>query len=343
MIRSAGASLIEAITTLNHLNESLEHECEPEEDSTFPCEPESILVFNSVVESICACMGVVLECMGNARGANIGAHSKVGKLVSSDGATAVLHLGSGESLSFVWCPEQSFKMGSYDCPPTMGVAAKNEQILTKCDGFWIAATPIPQSFWQAVMAQNPSHHKGRDKPVEGITWFDAMLFTQILNLRTERPPNLRFALPTDMQWECACRHGSEANLTSNRNSECGIYTAYTARASDTNYAYLYSDASDALDEVAWYYHNSNTTTHEVGGKAPSPLGLYDMHGNVSEWCLDWEDGEEADEKYAKSLRGGSYMDYPSSCLAGSKGSCPPIESCRSVGMRLIINHTRSGQ
>lgn len=126
------------------------------------------------------------------------------------------------------------------------------------NSFSIGKYEITQAEWMAVMGSNPSNFKGDNLPVEQVSWNDCQTFIQKLNAKTGK----LFRLPTEAEWEYAARGG---------NRSCG---------------YIYC-GSNTLGDVAWYSENSNSKTHPVGQKMPNELGLYDMSGNVFEWCSDW--------------------------------------------------------
>jgi formylglycine-generating enzyme required for sulfatase activity len=121
-------------------------------------------------------------------------------------------------------------------------------------GFWLFDTPCTQALWQAVMSKNPSFFKGEKRPVEWVSWDICQEFIAKVN---DLLPGLRLQLPTEAQWEYACRAGTET-----------------------------SRYDEKLDVIAWYKRNSREQTHEVKQKLPNAWGVYDMLGNVAEWCHD---------------------------------------------------------
>jgi formylglycine-generating enzyme required for sulfatase activity len=157
-------------------------------------------------------------------------------------------------MAFVWVPGGDFEIGcgswTSDCDDDEKPTAR-----VTLDGFWIGKHEVTQAQWRAVMGENPSKFEGDDRSVERVSWEDAQRFIQRLNARGSHT----FALPSEAQWEYACRSGGKREK--------------------------YSGGSD-LDRVAWYGEDWSRGHHPVGGKAANGLGIHDMSGNVWEWVQD---------------------------------------------------------
>ena len=163
-------------------------------------------------------------------------------------------------MQFVLIPAGTFLMGR-------GVAEEGDEDehpqhqVTLSQPFYLQTTPVTQGHWQRVMGENPSFFKecGEDCPVENVSWDDAQEFIKKLN-QMEKTDQYR--LPTEAQWEYACRAGSTGS-------------------------FCFGEEEAELGKYAWYGDNSQGSTHPVGQLKPNAWGLYDMHGNVYEWCQDW--------------------------------------------------------
>lgn len=165
--------------------------------------------------------------------------------------------------SFVYVRGGTFMMGATEQMANPFDDEKPVHEVT-VDGFFISKYEVTQALWESVMHTNPSHFKGANLPVEGVTKADCLEFIARLNALAQAKsgnPNLYFRLPTEAEWE------------------------YAARGGEKSQGYQYSGGND-LDAVAWYDGNSGFCTHPVGRKRPNELGLYDMTGNVWEWCSD---------------------------------------------------------
>ena len=198
------------------------------------------------------------------------------RLVADDTASAGVappSLTNGIPTSLVWVPSGSFNMSG-----TLVYLSK---------GFFMAKCEVTQAEYLSVMSNNPSSFTGSGaRPVEHVTWFEATNYCGRLTVRESAagrtPAGWTYRLPTDAEWEFACRAGT------------------------TNTYYFGNDAA-SLGLYAWYSGNAESATHAVGLKAPNRWGLQDMSGNVWEWCLDW---------YTNSLPGGNVTD-PQGPLSGS--------------------------
>jgi formylglycine-generating enzyme required for sulfatase activity len=195
-----------------------------------------------------------------------------------------------------WIPPGSFWMGSPEDEPEHYDDEGPRHEVTITSGFWMMDTPVRQCLWQAVMGNNPSEFKGLDKPVESVSWVEAQEFLSRLN---DRIPGLELSLPSEAQWEYACRAGSGA---------------------------------ENLDQIAWWSDNSGQETHPVGLKQANDFGLFDMLGNVWEWCADpWHDNYDGaptdgsawidgcDAAAYRVMRGGAWGDDAGLVRAAYRG------------------------
>ena len=184
--------------------------------------------------------------------------------------------------------------------------------------YLIGKHEVTQALWEAVMGSNPSCNKqGGNYPVECVRWNDCQEFVKKLNART----GMKFRMPTEAEWEYAARGGNRSK------------------------GYKYA-GSDDLDEVGWYGDNSEEYTHPVGRKKPNELGLYDMSGNVFEWCQDWA-GDYSSEAQTnptgpqsggyRVLRGGSFWNFAGYCRVSYRASHDPGDGRVNFGLRLVLS------
>lgn len=227
-----------------------------------------------------------------------------------------VELEPGVSLEFVLIPAGKFLRGSTLQPDEKPVAE-----VTISRPFYLGKYEVTQAQWRAVMTQNPSRFPGRDNPVEKVSWNDCQMFLQRLS---QKIPERSFRLPSEAEWEYACRAGT------------------TGR-------YFFGDDVHDLDAYAWYADNAGARTRPVGQKKPNPWGLYDMLGNVWEWC---EDMHVADVGYlgaptdgsarvsggshsARVLRGGSWISYGDACRCAVRIRWRPSDGLFYHGFRVV--------
>ena len=184
--------------------------------------------------------------------------------------------------------------------------------------YYIGQTEVTQALWQAVMGSNPSYFEGNSLPVEKVSWNDCQEFISRLNQITGKT----FRLPTEAEWEYAARGGSRS------------------------LGYKYSGSNTlTLDNVAWYNGNSGDQTHAVATKAPNELGLYDMSGNVYEWCQDWYGSYSSSAQTNPTgpssgdnrvYRGGSYYYSAGFCRVSDRSHGSPDHRFDDIGFRLVL-------
>lgn len=238
-----------------------------------------------------------------------------------------LDLGGGISIRLAPVPAGTFQMGSPKGSP--GAAFNESDRLKKDDyyqhpvtltrNFLLGATEITQAQYRAVTGQNPSVFKGDDRPVDNVSWEDAVKFCELLSAKTGKTVRL----PTEAEWEYACRAG-------------------------TTTRYYFGEDPDlaTLAEHAWYEANSGRQTQPAGKKKPNAWGLHDMGGNVWEWCSDrfngpYEDKAISDPPGAKGgdtrvLRGGCWETGPLSFRSANRGGIIPARATSRFGFRIVV-------
>ena len=224
-------------------------------------------------------------------------------------------------LELIWVNQGAFGMGSPSAEESRNKAEGPQTRVTLTKGFWLGKTEVTQAQYEMVMGENPSTFKdvGTNAPVENVSWIDAMAFCEKLNSRERTagrlPEGFAYTLPTEAQWE------------------------YAARAGSTD-AYPHD-----LESIAWHKKNSGESSHPVAQKKPNKLGIYDMQGNIVEWCYDWygnyPGGEVTDPKgpqrgYYRIARGGSWRteDRTLRFAARSGGSAGRLDY--TIGFRLAL-------
>ena len=229
----------------------------------------------------------------------------------NDGQNKVFTV-NGVSFKMIAVKGSTFQMGSDD-----GSDVEKPVHQVTLSDYYIGETEVTQELWSAVMGSNPSEFPGNmQRPVEMVSWNDCQTFISRLNELT----GATFRLPTEAQWEYAARGGNKSK------------------------GYTYS-GSNAIDDVAWYNDNSDRMTHPVKTKAPNELGIYDMSGNVFEWCSDWygdyssaaqtDPTGPATGSY-RVFRGGSWGSNTRRCRSAIRSINWPEDRGSHLGLRLAL-------
>ena len=236
------------------------------------------------------------------------------------------HYTNSLGMTFIWIPAGSFTMGSPQNEPAGSYDERPLHQVTLTESFFMQETEVTQAQWKAVMGNNPSDHKScPDCPVENVSWDDAQAFITRINMRGEGI----YALPTEAQWEYAARAGTSTAFYNGgiTNTDCGY---------DPN-----------LNAIGWYCNHPDRQSQPVAQKAPNAFGLYDMSGNVKEWCQDWylyvyysrspsvDPTGPATGDY-RILRGGGWYSRVEKCRSASRSFNYPDVRLFDIGFRLTL-------
>jgi len=228
-----------------------------------------------------------------------------------------LSLNSEAPEGFVFVKGGTFQMGNLDKTVTNGGDERPIHSVTVSD-FYIGKYEVTQKQWEEVMYRNKSSFKGDNLPVEKVSWNDIQKFIKKLNKKTGKT----YRLPTEAEWEFAARGGTNSK------------------------GYKYA-GSNNIDDVAWYSSNSGSKTHKVGTKQANELGIYDMSGNVWEWCSDWygssyyknspsNNPQGATSGSNRVYRGGGWSCSASYCRVANRRSSSPTNRISNLGFRLAL-------
>jgi formylglycine-generating enzyme required for sulfatase activity len=242
--------------------------------------------------------------------------SKAGEILN-------LPLGDGVEMQFAWCPPGTFLMGS----PKEELERQDNETqhrVTLTQGYWLGIHPVTQAQWRAIMGSNPSSFKGDTLPVETVSWDGCQEFVKKLGQKAGR----RFRLPTEAEWEYACRAGTTSPF----------HFGETISTDQANYDgnYTYGQGKEGIDRKE---------TTPVGSFPANAWGLKDMHGNVSQWCQDWygpyssddiKDPKGSNNGPVRVLRGGSWHDGPSICRSSCRRWSDPGGFFIYYGCRVLL-------
>ena len=231
--------------------------------------------------------------------------------------TISIPVKDGISIDMVRVEAGTFTMGATPEMENPFDNAKPIHQVTLTNDYYIGKYEVTQALWKAVMGKKPSRFKGDNLPVESVSWNDCQKFISKLNIKTGK----KFRLPTEAEWEYAARGGKK--------SRC----------------YKYSGGNN-ISDVAWYYNNSGSKIYAVGSKQANELGIYDMSGNVKEWCQDWLGSYSsslqvnptgANSGYYCVGRGGSWDCVAGSCNSSTRFSFAPEDRYDDLGLRLVLS------
>ena len=236
-------------------------------------------------------------------------------IANSDNIT--IPVKDGISIDMVRVEAGTFTMGATAEMKNTEDSEKPTHRVTLTNDYYIGKYEVTQALWQAVMGDDPSYFKGDNLPVEAVTWDDCQEFIGKLNRITGKT----FRLPTEAEWEYAARGGNKSR------------------------GYQYSGSNNPSN-VAWYDDNSGDKTHAVGTKQPNELGIYDMSGNVWEWCQDWYETYSSSSQVnptgansgsCRVVRGVSWYNNARDCRLSLRGSNTPDFRSSNLGLRLVLS------
>lgn len=267
-----------------------------------------------------ACIQIARTLLGGASSSSSSTRPTSPRQAANSGSSQAVQTFTVGNVSFdmIKVEAGSFIMG---CTSEQGSDCSSNESpyhrVTITNDYYIGKFEVTQELYEAVMGVNPSHWKAFDRPVEQVSWNDAMEFCSELSRLTGR----RFTLPTEAEWEYAARGGKKS----------------------TNAKY---SGSSSIATVAWYDGNSGSQTHPVGRLRANELGIYDMSGNVLEWCLDWygyyssamqTDPMGPGSGSSRVLRGGSWDYVAVSCRVADRMSGSPGYRSNCIGFRVVLH------
>ena len=236
---------------------------------------------------------------------------------STSGSVITIPVKDDISIEMVKVEAGSFNMGATPEMQNPDEDEKPVHRVTLTNNYYIGKYEVTQALWKIVMGSNPSNSKGDNLPVENVSWNNCQKFISKLNKLTGKS----FCLPTEAEWEFAARGGKKSR------------------------GYQYS-GSNTLGDVAWYEGNSGSKTHAVGTKQPNELGIYDMTGNVYEWCQDWYGSYSSSPQTnpigavsgsCRVYRGGCWVSSARNCRTSYRGRRTPDFRYGFLGLRLVLS------
>ena len=275
-----------------------------------------------IVIGVIAVVGIIIGVNSNGNSSDSGNSKQSGGAIQSGDNTlsqqifSKTYTANGVSFDMMMVKAGTFTMGAKSEMKDLEPDEKPTHQVTLTNDYYIGKTEVTQALWMAVMGNNPSYFIGDNLPVESVSWNDCQKFISKLNSLTGQ----NFRLPTEAEWEFAARGGNNSNH------------------------YQYS-GSNELGDVAWYVGNSGDTTHVVATKQPNELGIYDMSGNVWEWCSDWFGNYSSssltnptgpNSGSYRVLRGGGWSSLARNCRSSYRHGVAPGNGSLDDGLRLVL-------
>ena len=240
------------------------------------------------------------------------------EIKSSNSENTITIKAGTQSINMVFVEEGSFRMGKIVKQNFNDDREKEHKV--SLSSFYIGETEVTQELWEYVMGYNPSEFKSKNSPVEKVSWDECQLFIKKLNQLT----NLKFRLPTEAEWEYAAQGGNRSK------------------------GYVFS-GSNNINEVAWFVSTTGRSTCDVKRKKPNELGVYDMSGNVQEWCQDWYEHYSAKsvknpkgpkEGVLRVFRGGGWNLLSDFCTVVNREYARPDTKRDNLGLRLALDNVK---
>lgn len=230
----------------------------------------------------------------------------------------IINIGNGITIDLTLIKKGAFNMGSLEGQGEEDEGPRHEVTISK--NFYMGTYEITQAQFEEVMGYNPSKFVGENNPVDSVSYKESLEFIEKLNEITGK----KFSLPTEAQWEYACN--------------CDI---------NTSWFYGSKENESELESYAWIYSNSEGKPHEVGTKKANPWGLYDMYGNVQEWCNDWYENPYAlntkkdpmgpESGSSRVIRGGAWGDYINTVRTTYRNASGEENKNNGTGFRISLN------
>jgi len=239
------------------------------------------------------------------------------------GSTKVIVLDESKKIQikFIWLPAGKFQMGSPESEHGAAITSEEQHEVTLTRGFWIMSTEVIQDQWNAVMANNPARFKESGQlPIHDVSYDDCTAFlTSFKEKFGAHLTGWNVLLPTEAEWEYACRGGSTEK-------------------------WCFGSDESLIQDYAWLDSNSDEKPHVVSQKKPSAWGLFDMHGNVAEWCKDGKrqygkavtDPDGGRSRFEVIVRGGHYRNPSHNTRSASRSWTDPKSGAPTIGFRIIL-------